>query len=909
MSTTLEKKMGEAVAAVEAGGQKGDMPTKSSSLPSTAAESFSFTPAPAAPRVEMPPQPPPPPLSELTGTMPSSRGGITVQGSLYGGENIDDSSSSSEEEEEESVGEGGGGGGDNSEDDEEEIEYGDGASSALRARNSSRKIENRNTDNATSRSNMNRTFKGSTNSGSFAAKKPNMSSTSSDTEATFGIAYKPIVDPRKLPPQPESLAERELERELKEVTISMDAAISTSPSDSSPETSTSGSRVSEMRSSSSSSSSHPISQKGEDDDDEFDHDASEIPTVGTPLSSQSPAEVVSPTSSAPRLPFATAQGTVKGASGAAEGEDEELLDWRSAGAAGLSRMIANSMCAKDPDSVQDASSASSVSSGIYEKDGSGKVVEAHRSSLSARNVPLTSLTIVESPGSVEEEEEEEEGEGPGEQHREREGVEAAEAADIWRTLERDQSNAESNAEKNASEEVSVGRLVAFAEAERFFCGDVLEGTPDTAAVASSRCVYTQAQRDTIVPTEGIAKGFTVGSLLRSVPKLRFPRAKEQRDVTFLVAGISFDPADEMHVGMLRLVFYSLLTEARRRTSSSSSSSSSSSHPEGGDAFDYAAMRAVGGCAAFGGHWEAIGFQGSDPRTDLNRGATGMLGVLQALRWADYHPTTARRLLSALGDADRFGTNTFMCLSLGFTLSSLQCLRRGHGVYQRAIANENVLEAVHELHHAQCVELLRRLTDAPANSEKHRPDIWVHTNEMKAALAVTRKSGNGVGDLGGAGSEVLRLYEAYDAFREKEAELDQLPVPNGEEQQQQQQQPPPPQQQQKIIYDVGGRAAAAAAKRESDLEQHHSQRNSGRPKQSAKVRSKSQQVKQKSRRSQVDEKAEEEVIGDFTLMSSMEEAETRQKRMEKEDGDAGVNGREDSLLFFGVPSADSHRTVE
>ena len=177
--------------------------------------------------------------------------------------------------------------------------------------------------------------------------------------------------------------------------------------------------------------------------------------------------------------------------------------------------------------------------------------------------------------------------------------------------------------------------------------------------------------------------------------------------------------------------------------------------------------------------------------------------------------------------------------------------------------------------------------------------------MKAALAVTRKSGNGVGDLGGAGSEVLRLYEAYDAFRGKEAESEQPPVPNCEEKQQQQQQ-----QQQKIIYDVGGRAAAAAAKRENDLERHHIQRNSGRPKQSAKVRSKSQQVKQKSRRSQVDEKAEEEVIGDFTLMSSMEEAETRQKRMEKEDGDAGINGKgEDSLLFFGVPSADSHRVVE
>ena len=62
------------------------------------------------------------------------------------------------------------------------------------------------------------------------------------------------------------------------------------------------------------------------------------------------------------------------------------------------------------------------------------------------------------------------------------------------------------------------------------------------------------------------------------------------------------------------------------------------------------------CPAEGVHWERVGFQGADPRTDLNR-SMGILAVLQALRWADRHPRAARDLCAACAAADRFGTNT------------------------------------------------------------------------------------------------------------------------------------------------------------------------------------------------------------------------------------------------------------
>lgn len=44
----------------------------------------------------------------------------------------------------------------------------------------------------------------------------------------------------------------------------------------------------------------------------------------------------------------------------------------------------------------------------------------------------------------------------------------------------------------------------------------------------------------------------------------------------------------------------------------------------------------------GRHWEDIGFQGSDPRTDV-RGA-GLMGILHLLYFAEHYSRTAREIL-------------------------------------------------------------------------------------------------------------------------------------------------------------------------------------------------------------------------------------------------------------------------
>jgi ELMO domain-containing protein len=49
------------------------------------------------------------------------------------------------------------------------------------------------------------------------------------------------------------------------------------------------------------------------------------------------------------------------------------------------------------------------------------------------------------------------------------------------------------------------------------------------------------------------------------------------------------------------------------------------------------------CRTIGGHWGDIGFQGSDPKTDV-RGA-GILGLIHILYFIDYFPQTAQFILS------------------------------------------------------------------------------------------------------------------------------------------------------------------------------------------------------------------------------------------------------------------------
>jgi hypothetical protein len=92
------------------------------------------------------------------------------------------------------------------------------------------------------------------------------------------------------------------------------------------------------------------------------------------------------------------------------------------------------------------------------------------------------------------------------------------------------------------------------------------------------------------PKEGIL-GF--GGPARLLPEL-----VAERDALLCASEEAFDPTDGVHLRMIRNVFAALTGRA-------------------------------GGCSITGSHWEAVGFQGSDPRTDLNR-SMGVLSLLQAL---------------------------------------------------------------------------------------------------------------------------------------------------------------------------------------------------------------------------------------------------------------------------------------
>ena len=96
----------------------------------------------------------------------------------------------------------------------------------------------------------------------------------------------------------------------------------------------------------------------------------------------------------------------------------------------------------------------------------------------------------------------------------------------------------------------------------------------------------------------------------------------------------------------------------------------------------AALRAIhrqltGGrvdCPRYGQHWEEVGFQGSDPATDLR--GVGMLGVMQAL----YLSTTPELLPFArdVFSLSRHPSQEFplLVLSLNLTRICLHCLRDG-----------------------------------------------------------------------------------------------------------------------------------------------------------------------------------------------------------------------------------------
>ena len=157
------------------------------------------------------------------------------------------------------------------------------------------------------------------------------------------------------------------------------------------------------------------------------------------------------------------------------------------------------------------------------------------------------------------------------------------------------------------------------------------------------------------------------------PGLQAPDA--ERDFVFLVALQKYDPRVPVHWRMIHTVFRELTPKNKPVP-----------------------------CPTLGAHWVRIGFQGNDPRTDINR-AMRCLALLQLL-----HPLEKeRRLAGALFRAANQGGKDwpFACTSISFTRMAVQKLRSGK-LNGRCNALGGVLEALHECHAALFRDFLARI---------------------------------------------------------------------------------------------------------------------------------------------------------------------------------------------------------
>ena len=117
------------------------------------------------------------------------------------------------------------------------------------------------------------------------------------------------------------------------------------------------------------------------------------------------------------------------------------------------------------------------------------------------------------------------------------------------------------------------------------------------------------------------------------------------------------------------------------------------------------------CARTGSHWTSIGFQGSDPSTDLR--AAGMLAPLLMLRFASNSATRARALAIVAASRDDARSFPMMAAGIRWTVAALRTLRGGR-LAAACNRDRDVFAHVHSLYAAMWKEFatqwrVKRLT--------------------------------------------------------------------------------------------------------------------------------------------------------------------------------------------------------
>ena len=181
-----------------------------------------------------------------------------------------------------------------------------------------------------------------------------------------------------------------------------------------------------------------------------------------------------------------------------------------------------------------------------------------------------------------------------------------------------------------------------------------------------------SDKEKITPTQPDQR-HVLKRIFKRRPGLKAPDA--ERDFVFLVALQKYDPRVPVHWRMIHTVFRELTPKNKPVP-----------------------------CPTLGAHWVRIGFQGNDPRTDINR-AMRCLALLQLLHLLEKE----RRLAGALFRAANQGGKDwpFACTSISFTRMAVQKLRSGK-LNGRCNALGGVLEALHECHAALFRDFLARI---------------------------------------------------------------------------------------------------------------------------------------------------------------------------------------------------------
>ncbi len=180
-------------------------------------------------------------------------------------------------------------------------------------------------------------------------------------------------------------------------------------------------------------------------------------------------------------------------------------------------------------------------------------------------------------------------------------------------------------------------------------------------------------------------------------KLSYGTHESDLPFPFLLAQVDYDPTDLVMRRMLVTIYLSLLFPLKAS------------------------------CPIIGEHWDKIGFQGTDPRTDVNR-SMKMLSVLQMLYLVEKHESFARNLCVLANTMSVPGSKLdtswpLFCVSIGFTKEALQSLRGGV-LYKRCNKHKSVLLALHDFHRACFYDFITRLTADPATH------MAIHLNKTK-----------------------------------------------------------------------------------------------------------------------------------------------------------------------------------